>query len=74
MDAIDSARLMVRASGLLKPGGWAVMTLKLPQKRLDKVAAAAIEVLSKHYAVTGARQLFHNRNEVTVALRGIDHD
>lgn len=74
MDAIDSARIMVKASGLLKPSGWALMTLKLPKKRLDRAAAAAIDVLSRHYAVIGARQLFHNRNEVTVALRGIDRD
>jgi len=70
MDAIDSARIMVRASGLLKPGGWAVMTLKLPKKSLAKSAAAAIEVLRGRYTIVGARQLFHNRNEVTVALRG----
>jgi 23S rRNA (cytidine2498-2'-O)-methyltransferase len=73
MDAIDSARTMVRASDLLQLGGWAVMTLKLPKRSLAKTAAAAIEVLRRRYDVIGARQLFHNRNEVTVALRGIDH-
>lgn len=72
MDAIDSARTMVRASNLLQPGGWAVMTLKLPKKSLVKSTTATIEVLRRRYDVIGARQLFHNRNEVTVALRGID--
>ena len=72
MDAIDSARIMVRTSGLLKSGGWAVMTLKLPKKGLSRSAKAAIEVLRKRYDVVGARQLFHNRNEVTVALKGTD--
>ena len=68
LDAQDSARLMLLAAKNLRAAGWAVVTLKLPQRGMGQAAAAAIEKLSESYEVLGARQLFHNRNEITVAL------
>jgi 23S rRNA (cytidine2498-2'-O)-methyltransferase len=53
----------------LREDGWALLTLKLPQWGMAEVAASALEMLREWYAVIGARQLFHNRNEITVALR-----
>jgi len=69
MDARDSAQLMLTARRNLKPGGWAVMTLKLPHSHAERVATSALALLRERYTLTGARQLFHNRNEITVALR-----
>ena len=69
MDAHDSAHLMLRARRNLKPGGWAVMTLKLPKSHAERVATSALALLRERYTLIGARQLFHNRNEITVALR-----
>ncbi|MGC9521201.1 MAG: SAM-dependent methyltransferase [Anaerolineae bacterium] len=69
MDARDSARLMVSAAPRLKPNGWALMTLKLPKRGTAEVMTAALEILGAAYEVTGVRQLFHNRSEVTAALR-----
>ena len=69
MDARDSARLMVMASKNLRDSGWALLTLKLPMKGIDKVAASALGVMRGRYRIVGARQLFHNRSEITVALR-----
>lgn len=69
MDARDSARLMVRAAACLRPGGLAIMTLKLPQAHGAAVYRQAHQVLAQAYTVVGARQLFHNRSEVTVVLR-----
>ena len=68
MDARDSARVMITAAKFLKPKGFAVMTLKLPEKGMGDVANAALKILGTGYSVLGARQLFHNRDEVTVAL------
>lgn len=69
MDARDSAQLMLRARRNLKPGGWALMTLKLPHSHAERVATSALALLRERYTLIGARQLFHNRNEITVALR-----
>ena len=69
MDARVSARIMVSAVRNLKAGGWALLTLKLPKRGIEKIAASALDVLRRCYTVMGARQLFHNRNEITVALR-----
>lgn len=68
MDARDSARVMLTAAKFLKPKGFALMTLKLPEKGMGDVAHAALRILGSGYSITGARQLFHNRDEVTVAL------
>lgn len=69
MDARDSAQLMLTARRNLKPGGWALMTVKLPHSHAERVATAALGLLRERYTLIGARQLFHNRNEITVALR-----
>lgn len=71
LDARESAELMVRASPRLKPEGVAVMTLKLPAHNPDQVVAQCVGLLEQQYQVIGARQLFHNRHEVTVALKRI---
>jgi len=69
MDARASARTMGMAVGHLKDSGWALLTLKLPKKGMAKAAASALEVVRAWYEVMGTRQLFHNRSEITVALR-----
>jgi len=69
MDAQIAARIMLMAGRNLQEGGWALLTLKLPKRGTARVVASALEVMREGYEVTGARQLFHNRSEVTVALR-----
>jgi len=54
----------------LKPGGWALVTLKLPRQGMDKVAWR-LDLLRRHLPIAGARPAFHNRLEITVALKGI---
>lgn len=68
VDARDSARLMLRAAQRLRPGGLALITLKLPQTAGAQVYRQAYRLLESAYTVIGARQLFHNRSEVTLAL------
>lgn len=69
MDALASAALMISAIHALRRGGLCVMTLKLPLHGQERLVALALEKLGIVYEVLGARQLFHNRSEVTVALR-----
>jgi len=69
MDARASCALMVQASDRLERGGYGVMTLKLPEKHPEHTVRDAIDRLRVAYDLIGARQLFHNRSEVTVVLR-----
>ncbi|QLQ07646.1 MAG: hypothetical protein HZY76_17630 [Anaerolineae bacterium] len=60
---------MNRIHDWLQPGGFGIVTLKLPEYRFATVAVAALALLSEAYSVIGARQLFHNRSEITAAVR-----
>lgn len=74
MDALESVELMIQARSHLHANGLAFLTLKLPEearaaRRNPDIVREALELLSKHYQLAGARQLYHNRSEVTVALQ-----
>ena len=69
MDAIASAKIMVAASHLLEENGLAVMTLKLPNKRVQHAIRSASATLEKSYEIIGARNLYHNRQEATLAMK-----
>lgn len=69
LDARDSARLMVSYAPYLYPHGRALMTLKLPEDNREKVIDHAFNILRQAYDIERARQLFHNRSEITVLLR-----
>jgi 23S rRNA (cytidine2498-2'-O)-methyltransferase len=71
MDARASAQLTVAAARSLEPSGWALVTLKLPKRAASGAVASALSILRRRYDVIGARQLFHNRSEATVALRQV---
>ncbi|MEZ4658183.1 MAG: SAM-dependent methyltransferase [Caldilineaceae bacterium] len=68
MDARDSARLMGAYAKQLYADGLALVTLKLPEQNRRAILDEALQILKQHYEVRGARQLFHNRSEVTVYL------
>jgi 23S rRNA (cytidine2498-2'-O)-methyltransferase len=68
MDGRDSARLMVGFARLLYPHGWALMTLKLPEQKREPILEHAFAILREAYTIAGARQLFHNRSEITLWL------
>jgi 23S rRNA (cytidine2498-2'-O)-methyltransferase len=69
MDARDSARLMVDYARQLYPHGVAIMTFKLPEQGRRAVLDHAFNILREAYIIAGARQLFHNRSEITVYLQ-----
>jgi len=78
MDARTSAKIMLDARRHLTPGGIAIVTLKLPKlpgstkmsRKLLGMVKEDLHRLSETYTVYGARQLYHNRSEVTVILQG----
>ncbi|WP_346073760.1 SAM-dependent methyltransferase [Saccharopolyspora thermophila] len=66
MDPELSCRLMLDAAQLLRPSALAVVTLKLSGHRSVKVVRECLDLLRQRYRVRAARQLHHNRHEVTV--------
>ncbi len=70
MDAREAARLLVRAARCLRSDGFVISVLKLPHttQEINPLATLkeALSILGKRYGIVRARQLFHNRQEVTV--------
>lgn len=69
LDARDSARLMAAYAPHLYRHGLALITLKLPQQLRPSTLEHAFNILQGAYMIAGARQLFHNRHEITVYLK-----
>ena len=73
MDARDAARLMIEVAPLMHLDSWTLVTLKLPSPdapgmAVGELLAHALTMLEERFRTVQARQLFHNRNEVTVRL------
>ena len=66
MDMTESCMITEGLSEALAPGGLIIMTLKLPKAHWYKKTKSALSYLGHKYTIKGARQLFHNRSEVTV--------
>jgi 23S rRNA (cytidine2498-2'-O)-methyltransferase len=64
-----SCKLMVRAMRSLTPAGFGIITLKISSRDATKLVSESLRVLSRDYVIVGARQLHHNRSEVTVVLQ-----
>lgn len=69
MNIYESINLMKSASRyLVKDTSLAIMTLKLREKNIQTQVNKALVALSLSYKILYAKQLFHNRSEVTVVL------
>lgn len=70
IDAREAARGLAWAASCLHADGFAISTLKLPHATSNvdplKNLREALSILSRYYGIVRARQLFHNRQEVTV--------
>lgn len=70
MDARDAARLLIKMRDRLRPDGFILSTLKLPHETASvdpqRNLREALSLLSRYFDIVQARQLFHNRQEVTV--------
>ncbi len=68
-DARDAAQLMVDYAPQLYRHGAVITTLKLTSDDRRATIDAAFAILRRAYDIAGARQLFHNRSEITVYLK-----
>ncbi len=70
MDAREAARLLGQAAKCLRTDGFVISVFKLPHatQEINPLTnlREALSLLSKYYGIVQARQLFHNRQEVTV--------
>jgi len=69
MDVYESVKLMGIAAEYLSDRGIAILTLKLPTKKTQKITNDALKMLRKWFDIFAVRQLFNNRSEVTVVLK-----
>ncbi|MDR2505063.1 MAG: hypothetical protein LBD16_03040 [Oscillospiraceae bacterium] len=69
MESSLSSRLVCQFAPYMKLNAAVVLTLKLlPGKYLKQIYNAR-KILETRYDIVGIKQLFHNRNEVTVCLK-----
>ncbi len=70
MDAREAARLLLRMRGFLRREGFVISTLKLPHATASidplRNLREATSLLSRHFDIVQVKQLFHNRQEVTI--------
>ena len=74
MHAEETAEIMVRAAPRLRPGGQAIVTLKLGNvaEELESRRGPlrrALNLLRSAYRIPRLKQLFYNRHEVTAWLQ-----
>jgi 23S rRNA (cytidine2498-2'-O)-methyltransferase len=72
MDPEDSARIMMQLAGHLKPGTYAIMTVKFVIRNPDRLLANVAPILEPAFDILDMKNLFHNRLEVTMLLRRHD--
>src|SRR5437868_5753906 len=58
---------MLEAARRLKPGGLAIVTLKISPHEPLKTVSKSLRTLERAYEIFHARQLRHNRNETRAA-------
>ena len=70
MNANDSIDLTNEFAPFLADEGFVIMTLKLPRSFDYRFIKTLLARVNHAYQLIHARQLFHNRSEITVVLRG----
>lgn len=65
----NTALLVNRAADFLKDGGLAVVTVKLMGTKVRRIIKEVKEIYQEVFDVTAAKQLFHNRDEITLVMR-----
>lgn len=74
MDARRATLILLQCADQMQAAGVVVATLKLPERGVRSIdvlrlVRATLVRLTGRYADVRARQLFHNRSEITLALR-----
>jgi 23S rRNA (cytidine2498-2'-O)-methyltransferase len=68
-NAKNTAVLVNRASKFLKDGGYAIVTVKLMGDKVRRTIREVKEIYQEIFDVMATKQLFHNRDEITLLLR-----
>ncbi len=66
MDAVKSVKITAELKPNLNKNAFVVITFKLPKGFTFDYVENCISYLQKYFKLITARQLFHNRNEITV--------
>lgn len=74
MDMWESIDIMLDFSEYLTEEGEGILTLKLPKKVSIRTIQKALDKLGTKFNVRKAKQLFHNRSEITVLLGNKDNN
>ncbi len=69
MDVCDSAKVMISMYNNLQKDGIAIMTYKLPKNKSKGKILDGDRILREKFDIVAKKQLFHNRNEITVVLK-----
>lgn len=69
MDPKLTCDTMLTAAGSLRPGGKAVVTLKLAHGNVADSVRKCLDLLRRKYEILHAQQLHHNRHEITVVAK-----
>jgi 23S rRNA (cytidine2498-2'-O)-methyltransferase len=71
MDTRESVEITNSMSRYLCDGGLAIVTFKLPKKGITAIVNKGLRLLEESFTLLHAKQLFHNRSEITVvAVKG----
>lgn len=70
MDTKQSMDILCGMLGCLKKDGVCLMTLKLPKQGIQKRINGAGKILRNHFETVRIKQLYYNRSEVTVFMKG----
>jgi len=68
VDPNITAEIMNSLSPMLKEGGIAIVTIKLPNNP-EKGISEAIQIMGDKYDILETKSLFHNRQEVTTLIK-----
>ena len=71
MDIFPSTQIIMDFYPRLAPNGYVIMTFKLSKNFKYNEILSCINTLKKKYTLLLARQLFHNRSEITVVLKKV---
>lgn len=66
---LHTARLVARLAPAVKSGGEGVLTVKLMLENPTRTIRQVTEILAESFEVLRIKQLYHNRDEVTLHLR-----
>ena len=72
MDISESCKIMLSLAPYLKENGLCIMTFKLQEKGKIKQINRGLRILGEKYNILHAKQLFHNRSEITVIFDKIN--